>query len=109
MQALMGELGLSFYHGVYNSFRVEGIEIDEKRNLSIAAIDFSATFFDFTLQGEAAYSKIDVPENLSEIFGDKQWGTFFDIIYPVYKGSVLLFNETILNSIIRFEYVDFNM
>ena len=109
LQHSLGELGLSFYHGVYNSFRIEGIEVDEKRSLSIAAIDFSATFFDFTLQGEAAYSMVEVPDNLSEIFGDKQWGTFFDIIYPVYKGSVFLFNETILNSIIRFEYVDFNM
>ncbi len=109
MQHSLGELGFSFYHGVYNSFRIEGIEVDEKRSLSIAAVDFSANFFDFTLQGEAAYSMIEVPDNLSEIFGDKQWGTFFDIIYPVYKGSVFLFNEAILNSIVRFEYVDFNM
>ena len=108
MQYSLGELGLSIYHGVYNSFRVEGIEVDEKRKLSIAALDFSASIWDFTLQGEAAYSKIDVPENISEIFGNKQWGTFIDIIYPVYRGSVLMYNDAIFNTIFRFEYVDFN-
>jgi len=108
MQYSLGELGLSIYHGVYNSFRIEGIEVDEKRKLSIAALDFSASIWDFTLQGEAAYIKIDVPENISEIFGNKQWGTFIDIIYPVYRGSVLMYNDAIFNTIFRFEYVDFN-
>ena len=108
MQYSLGELGLSIYHGVYNSFRIEGIEVDEKRKLSIAALDFSANIWDFTLQGEAAYIKIDVPENISEIFGNKQWGTFIDIIYPVYRGSVLMYNDAIFNTIFRFEYVDFN-
>jgi len=108
LQHSIGELGLSIYHGVYNSFRIEGIEVDEKRKLSIAALDFSANIWDFTLQGEAAYSKIDVPENISEIFGNKQWGTFIDIIYPVYRGSVLMYNDAIFNTIFRFEYVDFN-
>lgn len=108
LQHSIGELGLSIYHGVYNSFRIEGVEVDEKRKLSIAALDFSANIWDFTLQGEAAYSKIDVPENISEIFGNKQWGTFIDIIYPVFRGSVLMFNDAIFNTVFRFEYVDFN-
>ncbi len=109
IQHSLGELGFSFYHNVYNSFRIEGIEVDEKRNLTIGAIDFSAAFFDITFHGEAAYSMIDVPDNLSEIFGDKQWGTFVDVIYPVYKGSVFLFSDALLNSIVRFEYIDFNI
>ena len=109
LQHLTSELGLSFYHGVYNSFRIEGIEVDEKRSLSIAAIDFSTNLFNFTFQGEAAYGMIDVPDNISEIFGDKQWGAFIDIIYPVYKGSLFLFNDAIINTIVRFEYVDFNI
>ena len=108
LQHSLGELGLSIYHGVYNSFRIEGVEVDEKRKLSIAALDFSANIWDFTLQGEAAYNMIDVPENISEIFGNKQWGTFIDIIYPVYRGSVLMFNNAIFNTVFRFEYVDFN-
>jgi len=109
LQHKMSEFGLSFYHGVYNSFRVEGIDVDEKRSLSIGAVDFSGNLFDITLHGEAAFSMIEVPDNISEIFGDKQWGTFIDVIYPVYKGPVFLFNEAILNSIVRFEYIDFNI
>jgi len=109
LQHSLGELGFSFYHGVYNSFRIEGIEVDEKRSLSISAIDFSANFFDFTLQGEAAYSVIEVPDNISEIFGDKQWGAFIDVIYPVYQGSLFLFSDAVINLVVRFEYIDFNM
>ena len=109
LQHSLGELGFSFYHGVYNSFRIEGIEVDEERSLSISAIDFSANFFDFTLQGEAAYSVIEVPDNISEIFGDKQWGAFIDVIYPVYQGSLFLFSDAVINLVVRFEYIDFNM
>ncbi len=108
-QHIIGELGLSFYHGIYNSFRIEGTEVDEKRSLSIFALDFSANIFNFNLQTETAYSIIDVPQNISEIYGDKQWGTFVDILYPLFKGNLFLFNDAIINSIVRFEYVDFNM
>jgi len=66
-------------------------------------------FFDFTLQGEAAYSVIEVPDNISEIFGDKQWGAFIDVIYPVYQGSLFLFSDAVINLVVRFEYIDFNM
>lgn len=109
LQHSLGELGLSFYRGVYNSFRIEGVEVDKKRNLSIGALDFSANIFDFTLLGEAAYSIIEVPENISEIYGDKQLGAFVDVIYPLFKGQVFLFNDAVLNSIVRLEYVDFNI
>jgi hypothetical protein len=47
MQLPTTELGLSFYHGVYNSYRVEGVEVDEKRDVSIAAFDFSVKFLIF--------------------------------------------------------------
>jgi hypothetical protein len=109
VQHSIGELGFSFYHCTYNTFRIEGVEVDQKRNLSIAALDYYANFWDFTLQGETAYTLIDVPENISEIYGNRQWGSFIDIIYTIYKGSVFLFNDATINSIIRFEYVDFNL
>jgi hypothetical protein len=52
---------------------------------------------------------VDVPENITEIYGEKQWGTFVDFVYPIYKGNLFLFNDAIINSIIRIEYVDYNM
>ncbi len=108
VQLTDAEFGLSFYHGVYNSYRVEGVEVDDKRSVSIAAFDYSAKIFELTLQGEAAYSIIDVPENISEIYGEKQWGAFVDLIYPLYKGNLFLFNDAVINTVVRFEYVDFN-
>jgi len=109
LQMSASELGLSLYHGVYNSYRVEGVEVDEKRNVSIAALDFFTKFFDASLQGETAYSMVDVPENISEIYGEQQWGTFIEMVYPVYKGPLFLFNDAVFNSVFRFEYVDFNI
>jgi hypothetical protein len=109
VQHSIGELGFSFYHCVYNSFRIEGTEVDEKRNLSIAALDYSVKFFEVSLQGEAAYGMVEVPDNISEIYGDKQWGAFIDVIYPVYQGSLFLFSDAVINSVVRFEYIDFNM
>ena len=36
----LGEVGVSYYGGYYNDFQVEGEQVDEKRWLGIAALDF---------------------------------------------------------------------
>ena len=50
----LGEVGVSYYGGVYNNFRVEGEEVAEKHRLSIAALDFHAELWRVTVQGEVA-------------------------------------------------------
>ncbi|MBW3535301.1 MAG: hypothetical protein KY453_08820, partial [Gemmatimonadetes bacterium] len=39
----LGEFGVSYYGGVYNSFRAEGERVDEPRRVDVVALDLGAT------------------------------------------------------------------
>jgi len=51
-QRKIGELGISYYGGVYNRFRIEGDEIEKKRTLSLIALDYSMEIKKAKIQGE---------------------------------------------------------
>jgi len=108
MRHSVGELGVSFYTGVYNSFRVEGETVDEKRNLTTFAFDLALSYEDFALRGEAAFNSIDVPTNITEIYGNRQWGFFADVSYRILTGTVWMFPDARLNAVVRGEFIDFN-
>ena len=105
----LGEVGLSYYRGAYNNFRVEGEEVAEKRSLSIVALDFSAERWGVTVQGEAAYAQIQVPESLTEVFGDEQVGGFVEVIVPVLKTKLFGLDDAVWNAIARVERIDYNI
>lgn len=105
----MGELGVSWYGGVYNRFRKEGAIIDDRRWLSLFAVDLSTRIKKLQLQGEAAAVRIDVPGSISDIYGSKQWGGFIDIIYPVMQRKMLMFEKAVVNVSLRAERADYNI
>jgi hypothetical protein len=105
----MGELGISYMNGVYNTWRVEGVEVDDKRSLSVLAFDLDLSIIETTkLRGEVAFVSIDVPDTYSQQFGNKQYGGYIDIVQTVFQGEILSFKNAILNLCVRGEYVDFN-
>lgn len=104
-----GELGVSYYGGIYNSYRIEGDKIDKKRPLNIFALDYSANVLNAELKGEIAYASISVQETLREIVGEEQWGGHLDIIVPVWRPDVLTYSDAVLNVNLRLERIDFNM
>ena len=103
-----GEIGLSAYTGVYNTFRIDGEIVDERRRLSILAFDFSTSIKKMIIKGEFAYNAIQLPENTAEAFGNRQWGGFVDFIYPVYSNTVLGFDNTTFFANLRAEFIDYN-
>ncbi len=104
----LGEVGLSYYGGVYNNFRVEGEEVDEKHRLSVWALDLRADLGRVTVQGEAAYARIDVPESLGEVFGEEQRGGFVEVIVPVLRPRLPGLDEAVWNAAVRLEHIDYN-
>lgn len=105
----IGEFGLSYYGGVYNSFAIEGEELDEKRSLALMAFDFSMHIKKFVIQGEAVYASIEVPQPLDQFYGTQQTGGFIEIIYPIFDRKMLGFEESVIRAAARVEYVDYNM
>lgn len=104
----LGEVGLSYYGGYYNRFRVEGADVDERRWLGIAALDFGAAVGPAEVRAEAAYATIDVPSGLAELFGDRQWGAHVDVVVPLWRPSVLGYTDAVVGALLRLERVDYN-
>jgi hypothetical protein len=105
----IGELGVSYYGGVYNSFRVEGVDVDERRKVSLGAIDFSTELGRLDIKGELAHAWIDVPSSLDELMGRRQRGAHVDFVFQVLRRPLLGLPRATLNAALRLEYVDFNV
>ncbi len=110
-QPRLGEVGLSYYGGVYNSFQADGETLDEKRRLSITALDFSTAFRAVSVRGEIAATRVNVADDLAELFGEGQWGAHVDVVAPVWRPRFLGFlglRNATLNAALRLEHVDYN-
>jgi hypothetical protein len=105
----LGEVGLSYYGGYYNSFRAEGEEVDERRWLGIAALDVGGAVGPADVRAEIAYASIDVPPGLTDLFGDTQWGGHLDVLLPVWRPRFLGYTEAVLTAGLRLERVDYNV
>lgn len=104
-----GEFGLSYYGGIYNTFRIDGVTVDAKRNLSIAAVDYNFTIKKLQIVGEAALVSVEVPSDYGQVFGKQQYGAHIDFVYPAMKRDVLGWQDVVLNTNLRIEQVDYNV
>ncbi|MBW4360573.1 hypothetical protein [Flavobacterium taihuense] len=107
----IGELGISYMKGIYNKFQDDGIVIDDKRRVSVFALDFNTTIpkTKTFITTEFAWINVDVPETYSQQFGNKQYGGFMDIVQPVLKRTILGWENAVINLACRLEYVDWNV
>ena len=105
----LGEVGISYYGGYYNDFRVEGEQVDDKRWLGIAALDIGGSVGPTSVRAEVAYASVDVPESLSELHGDTQWGAYLDVLMPVWRPRLLGYSNAVVTAGLRLETVDYNV
>ncbi len=105
----LAELGLSAYYGAFNTYVVDGLRIDSRRDLLIAAVDYRLSLAWLEIRGEAAHASIDVPASLRSTFGNRQVGTHTDIIAPVWRFAMLGYDATQIEVGARIEYVDYNV
>lgn len=106
----LAEVGLSYYGGAYNTFKMEGVKVDDRRTLGIYALDFNSTIMKkLYVRGELAYVTIEVPKSAGAIFGNRQYGAYVDLVYSVLKKTVLKYDNTILNLNLRLEAIDYNV
>ncbi|MFT4605111.1 MAG: hypothetical protein ACI9W4_001850, partial [Rhodothermales bacterium] len=105
----LGSIGVAYYTGTYNTWRVEGDGVDDKRGLRILTLDVAASAGSVNLVGEAALAWIDVPAGLATLHGDRQQGAFLDVIYPFYQGTLGSLRTAIISASVRLEYADMNV
>ncbi|MDX2001376.1 MAG: hypothetical protein SFW35_03035 [Chitinophagales bacterium] len=113
----IGELGLSYMGGVYNTFRKDGIRLDAKRRLDVAAIDYMTTLpkIKTRINAEWAFVWVDVPSSYTQQFGTRQHGGYLDFVQPVWTLKMKKRKQPgdFVNSYFsigcRLEYVDWNV
>src|SRR6185436_12715822 len=104
----LGEVGLSAYRGIYNTWRIEGEPVDEKRSVSIVALDFNTEVRNLELRGEAAWAWIDVPDGLSGLLAGRQWGLHLDAVLPIWHPRIQGLERPVLSAGLRLERIDLN-
>ena len=107
----LGELGLSYMGGVYNKFQDDGLIIDSKRRVDVFAIDYNNTLkrVKTTIIAEFAWVFVDVPSTYTQLFGNKQYGGFVDLIQPILSRKMFGWEKATLNLAFRLEYIDWNV
>ena len=107
----VGELGLSYVSDIYNTWAVEGTPIDSKRTAQIYDVDFNTTLpkLNTRITTEWAWIYVEIPQNYTQQYGDKQFGGFIDVVQPVFKGNILGWKNATINLAVRGEYVDWNV
>lgn len=104
----LGEVGLSHYRGVYNQYRIEGVTVDERRWVSLSALDIETRVGPVAMKGEAALASIDLPPDLEELHGGRQWGFYLDAVVPVWRPTIRGLTEPVVNLGVRVDRADFN-
>lgn len=106
----IGELGISYLNGVYNKWRADGLIIDNKRSVSIAALDFNTSLLKgrLNITGELAKVFVDIPDTYTPQYGTQQFGGYVDIVGTLLQKKMFGWDKAKLNLGVRLEYADYN-
>ncbi len=101
------EIGLSFHTGAYNKWQAEDLSIDERRDLTILAVDWDSRFRGIEFQGEYAQASIDVPAE-SGIFQESQRGFYAQVNAHFGRDRLAVFPGSVFTAAVRYGMVDFD-
>jgi hypothetical protein len=103
------ELGISLHTGPYNRYKVEGLKTDDRRNLTIAAVDWEYGRESFRILGEYARASINVPPSLRGLFAQRQQGAYVQLNYQFAQGWLRTIPTSYFTATARYEILDFDM
>jgi hypothetical protein len=103
------EIGISAHRGAYNVFSEDGVEVDERRNVSIAVLDAETELLGVQLRGEAANVRVDVPAGLRGIFAEKQRGFYAEAVREFGHQLIRTMSESFFAIKARVDYADFDI
>lgn len=83
------EAGLSAHHGAYNTFRREGLDVEERRNLTLAVLDLEIEVAGVRVQGEGARAWIELPPELEGLFAGRQTGFYLEAVGDFGRGLLV--------------------
>ncbi|TAK65434.1 MAG: hypothetical protein EPO24_02480 [Bacteroidetes bacterium] len=102
------EIGASVHTGPFNQYNVEDVAIDEKRIVTIAALDWEFTTRDVDFLGEYAYASIDIPAPLLGLFAERQQGIYAQLNFRFGRQWISLLPSSYVTASLRYDNVDFD-
>jgi hypothetical protein len=103
------ELGISAHHGAYNVFMSEGTQVDERRDVTILALDAEARVAGVQLSGEGAVTSIDISPGLEGVYAERQHGFYAEAVRPFGRGWMRTMPSSAFAAKVRVDYVDFDV
>jgi hypothetical protein len=101
-------LGVSGYVGAYNVYRVEGLAVDRRRDVSVGVADFETHLAGVRLAGEGAIVKVDLPPGLVGIFATRQAGLFAEASRSFGQHWLRTMPDSWFTAALRADVVDFD-
>jgi hypothetical protein len=102
------ELGASTHRGAYNTFQTDGLEIDDRRTVSLSVLDAEVVVAGVRLAGEAALAQVSVPDGLRGIYAERQGGWYVEAIRPFGVGWIGTLPTSSFAAKLRVDGVDFD-
>lgn len=103
-----GEFGLSAYHGAYNTYVVEGAQVERRRDVSVVAFDGEWAVAGVRLSGEAAQVRVELPPSLGGLFASRQRGAYVEAVRDVRRGVQRGLPNSSIAIKLRLDGVDFD-
>jgi hypothetical protein len=100
------EVGVSGHHGAYNEFKRDGTIIDERRNVSIFAIDVDASVAGFRFSGEGGIARVNVPPPLLGTYAARQSGFYLDVLKDFGQSWIETMAGSYFSAGIRLDVID---
>ncbi len=101
------EVGLSWHTGQYNRSEVEGLVVDERRTLTILALDGEYRWRRYEVLGEYARAKIDLPSDiLGTFFAEKQQGLYLQGSAAFLRDAMATMPGSFFEGVVRLDWVD---
>jgi len=104
----IGEVGISYYGGTYNSYKLDRLPITSKMRLSLYALDFNTQIGSAVINGELAAVHLKLPSALGPAFGHRQAGGYMEVVYTVINSTILGYKQTAFNVNLGVEALDYN-
>jgi hypothetical protein len=82
------ELGLSGHRGAWNVFNVDGVTVDDRRDLTLGVFDGEVTIAGVRVSGEAALARADIPPGLRGTYASRQAGWYVDVARDIGSGWI---------------------
>ena len=102
------ELGVSGHHGAYNTYVVEGAQVERRRDASVAALDADVEIAGIRFAGEAMAVRVELPATLGGLFAGRQRGAYVEAVRDVRRGVQSGLPNSVIAVKLRADVVDFD-